>query len=150
MNEVVKYRYLLGIDGDVHKSGVCLLDRKEKSILLLTTMTFPKLLDYFLELKEKHGKELRVSIEAGWLNKSNWHRISSKSSNYNAKIGERTGANFEVGKKLFEMCEHYGIDAILVKPTRKKLDKFEFFWHTGYNKRNNQEERDSCMLVYGY
>lgn len=150
MNEVVKYRYLLGVDPDVSKSGVCLWDRKEKSILLLTTMTFPKLLDYFLELKEKHGKELRVSIEAGWLNKSNWHRSVGKSSNYNAKIGERTGANFEVGKKLFEMCEHYGIDAILVKPTRKKLDAEQFKWVTGYDKRINQECRDACMLVFGF
>jgi hypothetical protein len=142
--------FYLGIDPDVSKSGVCLWDSKSKVIQELTCMTFPVLLDFLMSLKLHHATKLKVVIEAGWLNKSNWHSKFNASHAFNAKIGERTGANFEVGKKLFEMCEHYGIDAILAKPKRSKINAKDFSKITKYTKRTNQEMRDACMMVFGF
>jgi hypothetical protein len=65
----------------------------------------------FFELFEELGfyKEIKpvVYVECGFLNKSNWHKKFGGSSAVNAKIGERTGANFETAKKIIEMCDYW-------------------------------------------
>lgn len=137
----------IGIDPDTQKSGVCIWNEKTKSIDYLACLNF---FDLFDLLRHQNPNYLKIVIEAGWLNKSNWHGKASGSSALNTKIGERTGANFEVGKKIVEMCEYLKLNATLVKPikTKKKADEFKRL--TGYQKRTNQEMRDACMLVYGF
>ena len=90
-----------------------------------------------------------VVIEAGWLNKSNWHMVSKGSSNINAQIGQRTGANHEVGKKIAEMCEYLDLPYELVKPTKRKVTHEYFKALTNIIGRTNQEQRDAAMLVIG-
>lgn len=136
----------IGIDPDVDKSGVAYYERKTK-IIELSNLTFFQLFDYLNFCKSKG--EFKVVVEAGWLNKSNWHKVDKGSSSINAKIGQRTGANHEVGKKIVEMCEYLEIEFKLVKPTRKKLDSASFNKITGTIGRTNQEQRDAGMLVFG-
>jgi hypothetical protein len=136
----------IGIDPDVDKSGVAYYDSKS-NILELSNLTFFELYEY-LQFARVKG-EFKVVIEAGWLNKSNWHKKEKGSSALNAKIGQHTGANHEVGRKIVEMCEYLEIDFKLVRPTRKKLKADAFNKITGIIGRTNQEQRDAGMLVFG-
>lgn len=64
---------IIGIDPDVAKSGVAIYHRTEK-VIVLESMTFPQLVDYLLTLSLRCPYEhVSVLVEAGWLNKSNWH-----------------------------------------------------------------------------
>jgi len=135
----------IGIDPDCDKSGFALIYQNQTE---LTTLTFFELFDRFSQLINTNGKEnIKVYVECGFLNKSNWHKIQKGSSNLNAKIGERTGANFETAKKISEMCTYFGLNYTQVRPTRKKLNAAEFKAVTKIEKRTNQEMRDAFMLV---
>jgi len=143
----MKDKLLLGIDPDCDKSGFALIHGEHKE---LCTLTFFEILKRFKQLIDHYGKDkIIVYIECGFLNKSNWHKKVGQSANLNAKIGERTGANFEVAKKLCEMCEYLGLKYYQIRPTRRKLDSKTFQAMTKITKRTNQEMRDAFMLIFG-
>lgn len=143
----MKNKISIGVDPDVDKSGFSLINGEHYE---LQTLSFFDIFKRFKELILLHGtKYITVYIECGFLNKSNWHKKVNQSASANAKIGERTGANFEVAKKLCEMCEYLGLKYIQVRPTRSKMDAKTFKAITKITKRTNQEERDSFMLIFG-
>ncbi|OIQ22175.1 MAG: hypothetical protein BM557_02025 [Flavobacterium sp. MedPE-SWcel] len=135
----------IGIDPDVDKSGVAFLSGNN---LRLQNLKFFELFDYFKTLKKK-GYNPVIYVECGFLNKSNWHKSTGKSAAFNAKIGERTGANFETAKKIVEMCEYLKLEHYKIKPTRKKINNDFFKNLTGLKIRTNQEQRDAYMLIHG-
>lgn len=137
----------IGVDPDISKSGVCLYDPSTKD-MSLNNLAFFDLLEYLKDKKQKH-ENILVVIEAGWLNKGNWHIKKGYSANYNATIGGKTYANHEVGKKIVEMCNYLKISCSLVKPKKSKLNSESFKNITKYQKRTNQEQRDAAMLVFG-
>lgn len=140
-------KIFIGLDPDTDKSGFSIINGTDYE---LDTLPFFDIFKRFKELILVHGKEsITVYIECGFLNKSNWHKKVNQSASANAKIGERTGANFEVAKKLCEMCEYLGLKYIQVRPTRRKLEAATFKAITKITKRTNQEERDAFMLVFG-
>lgn len=141
------FNVFIGIDPDCARSGVSLLESSTQE-LTLSNLSFFELLDYLKKQQEKH-KHILVVIEAGWLNKGNWHTRKGYSANYNATIGGKTMANHEVGKKIVEMCNYLKISCSIVKPTKTKLNAESFKKITNYQKRTNQEQRDAAMLVYG-
>jgi hypothetical protein len=143
-------RVYVGIDPDVEKSGVAFYEPSSGK-LELSNLPFFALFDYLSFVKKQETEDVIcvVVIEAGWLNKSNWHKVNNGSSSLNSKIGERTGANFEVGKKIVEMCEYLKLEHKLVKPTKTKLNHVTFAKITGIIDRTNQEQRDAGMLVFG-
>ena len=65
-----KDKFLIGIDPDVDKSGVAIIDGNN---VTLDNLTFFKLFDYLKFYKEKERKPT-VYVECGFLNKSNWHK----------------------------------------------------------------------------
>lgn len=138
-------KFLIGIDPDVDKNGVAIIDGANVTI---DNLTFFKLFDYLKFYKEKERKPI-VYVECGFLNKSNWHKKAGKSAAFNAKIGEYTGANFETAKKICEMCEYLNIPYHKIKPTNKKIDSDLFKQLTGVKFRTNQEQRDAFMLIHG-
>lgn len=167
-------KILIGIDPDVDKSGVAYIGINKE--MQLNNMTFFELFDYLAYAKKVSENilitssiPLKVYIEAGWLNKTNWHAnklvkdeikniFSSKGFNVQAlykliaivaQIGARTGANHETGRKIAEMCEHLHIDYELVRPTQSKVKADYFKQMTKYQKRTNQEQRDAAMLIWG-
>ena len=135
-------KVLIGIDPDVDKSGIAIFLSKDN--FQLKNLRFFELYDLLDSLKES---TLEIYIEAGWLNKSNWHKVVNGSSNINAQIGQRTGANHETGKKIVEMCEYLGLKYNLIKQIKKKVDSIIFNKITNYKGRTNQEQRDAAMLV---
>lgn len=139
----------IGIDPDVEKSGVAFYERESKH-LELSNLTFFEVFDYFAFLKQnKKENNLTVVIEAGWLNKSNWHIKLSQNNNVSAQIGQRTGANHEVGKKIIEMCKYLELKYEIVKPTKSKISHEMFKKLTNIVGKTNQEQRDAGMLVIG-
>jgi hypothetical protein len=130
----------IGIDPDAHLSGVAFYEDKA---LRLKNVPFFALFDL---LQEAMGLS-EVIIEAGWLNKSNWHAKKGQNISVIAEIGERTGANHEAGRKIVEMCDYLGLKYTLVRPTRSKLNSVQFCALTGIN-RSNQEQRDAAMLIF--
>jgi len=140
-------KVLIGVDCDVDKSGIAIYFSKDNFQLKnLRFFELFKLLKFYTLVQEM---ELEIYIEAGWLNKSNWHKLVNGSSNINAQIGQRTGANHETGKKIVEMCEYLGLKYHLIKPTKTKVDAVAFNKITNYKGRTNQEQRDAAMLVFG-
>lgn len=138
-------KILIGIDPDVDKSGFA---RIEGNQLKLDNLTF---FDLFEELKFYKEREFKptVYVECGYLNKSNFHKKVGMSAALNAKIGERTGANFETAKKIVEMCEYLKIPYIKIQPKASKITNDYFKKITGINTRTNQEQRDAMMLIWG-
>ncbi|MBK9936659.1 MAG: hypothetical protein IPP05_21730 [Cytophagaceae bacterium] len=137
----------IGVDPDIDKSGVCLYYSKTNFELL--NLKFFELFDKLYFLKDCENLDIEVVIEAGWLNKSNWHKVTNGSAAINANIGLRTGANHEVGRKIVEMCQYLGLKHHLIKPTKSKVNAETFKAITKYQGRTNSEMRDSCLLVYG-
>lgn len=136
----------IGIDPDCIASGVAVkLDNGE--LMLCKNKTFFELYDFLKETKDT-GHEFKVIVEAGWLNKSNWHIRRDQKTAVIAEIGERTGANHETGKKIVEMCEYLGINYEARKPRSTKVNAQLFKLITKYKGRTNQEQRDAAMLIY--
>ncbi|MBC7749201.1 MAG: hypothetical protein H7Z76_11620 [Methylotenera sp.] len=138
-------KILIGIDPDTEKSGFAKI---EGSQLKLDNLTFFELLEELKFYKEREIKPI-IYIECGFLNKSNWHVKEGFNSKTTAQIGQRTGANHEVAKKIIEMCIYLQLPYVQVKPTASKITNDFFKSLTGYKGKTNQEQRDSFMLIHG-
>lgn len=136
---MIKDKIIIGIDPDVDKSGVATNEK------FLTNLTFFELFD-FLSLNKKAHNQMVVYIECGFLNKGNWHKTNGSNS-VNAQIGQRTGANHEVAKKIVEMCRYLGIEYYEIKPTKSKVNSEFFKQITKIEGRTNQEQRDAYCLI---
>lgn len=153
-----RYKIFVGIDPDVDKSGVAVLRKDIEGAavqvdgdLSLQNLNFFDLLTYLSELKSEVGAEnIKVIVECGFLNKSNWHKKAAGSANINAAIGNHTGRNHEVAYKICEMMDFLGLTCHKEKPKASKV-KADMFWRiTGYRSRTNQEQRDAGMLLTRY
>lgn len=140
-----QHKILIGIDPDVDKSGVAWMSGDQ---IILNNLSFFEIYDMLSFYREKEIKPT-VYVECGFLNKSNWHAQSGRSASVNAKIGQRTGENFQVAKLLVQMCKHLAIPHVEVRPTASKVDAGKFKTITGIKTRTNQEQRDAAMLIWG-
>ena len=111
--------YVIGIDPDCEKSGVGLVFVKAKRVEILT-LPFPELLDW-LKVSKEILENCIVVVEAGWHNKSNWHVTKYDSKRSASKKGQDVGRNHEVGRKIIEMCKHYGLPVIEQTPLQKNM-----------------------------
>ena len=157
---------IIGVDPDIEKSGLAIL-RLETRTLEVGAFRFPELLDRIRKAREATPADERFSVfvEAGWLNKGNWHVTESRNGKFSpqawaAAVGASKGENGAVGKLLLECLEHDGINAIPKKPLRKcwrgpdrKITHAELvrecdLYRVNFKeKRSNQEERDAALLA---
>lgn len=150
---------IIGIDPDTEKSGVAMVE-KETRRLECAALTFPQTIDYLRWLSQQQDKveSVRVIIEAGWLNKSNWHLHNRAANKYKAAaMGVSQGRNEEVSHLLGQMCDHYHLDYLFIKPLRKlwkgndkKITAEELQAITGLMGRTNQEQRDAALIAWVY
>ncbi|MBR5276833.1 MAG: hypothetical protein IKU35_06835 [Bacteroidaceae bacterium] len=161
--KLVKVDYVIGIDPDVEKNGVAFLECATKR-LEVTSLTFPDLLDFLRSTQrqaEVLQKNLRVIIEAGWLNKAHWHLTSKDSKQSAAAKGNAAGRNHEVGRKIAEICEHWQLPYELIKPLalktggvnlwkgkEGKITHEELSAFTGITGKTNQEGRDAALIAW--
>lgn len=152
----MKYDNIIAIDPDNDKSGVAFLKPKTRQ-LEVTNLTFPLLLDYLQHVKGVHDEtkeSLIVVVEAGWMvKKSNFHDAQGHRAE---KIAKDVGANHETGRKIVEMCRHYGIKVLEHAPLVKcwkgrdgKITHEELVAFTGLmGGRTNQDARDAALLAW--
>jgi hypothetical protein len=148
---------IIAIDPDVTKSGVCMLQPKTRD-LKFDALDFPNVLELIRTTKDltEPGK-LVVVVEAGWMNKSNWHLLQYDSNAQAARKGYDVGRNHETGHKIVEVCKALEIRVVehipLVKRWRGKDGKItheELAYFTGITKRTNQDERDAILLAWNF
>ena len=142
----------VGIDPDAEENGVAVIADGRAS---LRKLSFPRLVAFLTFMRRR---KMRIVIEAGWLNKPNWH--PAKNLAVAAAIGNRTVRNHETGRKLAEMLDYYKIPYELRKPLRKiwrgqgrKITHEELrrlLRRRGIellDNRTNQDARDACLLI---
>lgn len=153
----MKYQNIIGIDPDAEKSGVAFLETATRK-LEVTTLTFPDLLDclrFSNDRATESGQTLIVVVEAGWMvEKSNYHPFQGHRAE---KIARDVGRNHETGRKIAEMCRHWGINVLEHHPLKKmwkgkdgKITHEELAFFTGLSGRTNQESRDAALLAWEY
>ena len=155
----MKYEVIIGIDPDVEKSGVAYLQVEERE-LRVTNFSFPDLLRFLRAcnaVSVSGGMAFAVVIEAGWLNRSNWHFSPRDSRAKCAEIGRAAGRNHQTGILIAEMCEAIGIEYYLQKPLTKvwkgrdgKITHAELSAFTGIMGRTNQDGRDAALLAWTF
>jgi len=98
---------------------------------------------------------LLVVVEAGWLIQSNWHLLHKDSKAVAAAKGNSIGRNHETGRKIVEMCKHYGIEVLEHFPLKKqwkgkdgKITHKELASFTGLTGTTNQDARDAALLAW--
>lgn len=155
-----KADFIIGIDPDSDKSGVAHYSTGNK-VMVVHSLKFPQLVDYVVNESRAallSGVTLDVVIEAGWLNESHWHLNPKDSKLMAAFKGNAVGRNHETGRKIVEMCKHYGIQPKEVKPLRKiwkgkdgKITHDEIsVFIPGFPSKSNQEVRDAALIAWMY
>lgn len=165
--------YVIGIDPDIVKNGVACIERNHR-LLEVAYLSFPETLEWvkgkYMDWEEKHREfalnSFIVYVEAGWLNKGNWHVTESRNGHFSpsawaAAVGKSDGECSAVSKKLIECFEYYNIPVSPVKPLRKcwkgrdrkitheeLLKELEIYkvQHT-LKGRSNQEVRDAALIA---
>ena len=149
------YDIIIAIDPDTERSGVAVLDMATRQIEAMS-LTFPRLMDFLRERDSwatARGMTLAVIVEAGWLvHKSNWHGTDGHRAE---RIAKNVGANHETGRKIVEMCRHWGIHVEEQRPLQKmwrgaggKITAEELREITGLASRTNQDGRDAALLAW--
>lgn len=151
-----KHQYIIGIDPDVDKSGLAWLNTSTRQ-LEAVSLPFPELLDHLLHIKAAYRDNAIVVVEASWLISHNWHTRSGDNRRVSAAKGNNVGRNHEVGRKIVEMCKHYGLEVVEQSPLKKcwqgkdgKITHEELNYFTGITGRTNSEMRDACLLAWNY
>jgi hypothetical protein len=151
------YKVTICIDPDIDKSGVAIYHNKK--LVSLESLGFYDLMQKLEMIKRLKSGSCSVLLEAGWLNKSNFHleyrdkkgKIVKLNLKAAAEVGRDVGRNHEVGILIAEMCEGLGIPCRLIKPITPnvwKKDAEMFKKITGHKGVTNPEKRDAAMLGF--
>lgn len=150
---------VIGIDPDVTKSGVAFLEVSTRK-LEVSALDFASLLDYLQSVRRESataGLRVVVAVEAGWLNTAHWHVGDGDSRRTAAAKGNAAGRNHETGRKIVELCRHYGLEVVEQRPLKKmwsgrdgKITHEELAAFTGLMGRTNQEGRDAALIAWIY
>jgi hypothetical protein len=149
----MNYPYYIGIDPDVDKSGFAFLER-ETGYLYLESLTFPQIMNRLVQIKAS-GKTAQVVVEAGWLNKGNWHIKYHDNKGQATAKGYDVGRNHETGRKIIDVAKFFGYDVVEQRPLKKcwkgkdgKITQEELESFTGFANRSNQDARDAALLAW--
>ena len=145
---IQKADFVIGVDPDIEKSGVSIIDAKSKEIQFFS-LTFPEVIETCSNVHKKceaSGKRLKIIVEGGWL-----YRIA-------ARKGHDAGLNHGAGMKLVECMEFKKFPVTVIRPLKKfwngkdgKITNDELnglLRQYGFPeiKRSNQDQRDSVLL----
>lgn len=145
---------IIGIDPDMEKSGIAIYRRKAKT-LFLDSLDICHLIK-MIELCDRHNTIF--AVEAGYLNKSNWHIKNASSKVVASEIGRRTGENHATAKHIVSILRGFGFEVIEQRPLAKvwkggKISHKEFLEKCKKDgvivdvNRSNQEERDAGLIA---
>lgn len=147
---------IVGVDPDVDGSGVGVVDLVQKKVSK-DILRLPELVEYLRSISD-----VKVFIEAGWMNRSNFH-LKNKGQYHASKIGENVGRNHEVSRIIGEFCEHYNVPYEHVRPLAKRWkgkdgkitheELMSIIDGSGLQMdkcRTNQETRDALLIALAY
>lgn len=153
--------FVIGIDPDVEKSGVAVLDCEKREFTRVVAMSFPELVDYLavvrFDIEGLDEKEAVIVLEDSDVS-TNWHYNSRDSKAVCAAKGRSVGLCHATARHLKEIAEHYDLKVVLQKPLRKiwkgrdgKIthDEAAYFMR-GLPKQTNPESRDAALLAWAY
>lgn len=151
---------IVGIDPDVDKSGVAILDTKTDEITLmsLSFIDIIALFRKFKDLQESENTSIQIYIEYSAATKHNWHLAAGgeKKAVASAK-GYHLGRNHQLEQCLYEYAKDYiGLDIVRQAPFKKcwegrdrKISHEEIISFMPIKKtKTNQEERDAALLAW--
>ena len=149
--------FVIGIDPDTERNGYAMVDRATRKVNIATA-TLPVLLDMVDVIQSTAlatDKHLKVFVEAGWLNRPNWHLGFRDSKQMAAAKGRALGRNHQRGMDIIEILMYRGIDVAAVPPLKKvwkgndrKITQEELAAIVGDIPRTNQEGRDAALLAW--
>lgn len=151
---------VVGIDPDADKSGLAVVNTKERHAHLVVLPFFDLLDAIRMTIAKARANDQTsiVIIEGGWLVKSNWH-ITRRDSRFSASaIGRKVGMNHQTGILIAQYCKAKAIPYRVVVPLRKcwaghdhKITHAELVQFADIDThRENQEARDACLLAWYY
>ena len=145
---------IIGIDPDVSKSGVGVVSSKGE--VEVFSFTFPELIEH-LKLSAQLKDCTVVVVEASWKISTNWHTGRGDSIRTAARKGKDAGRCHEVGRKIVECAQFYGLEVVEKLPLKKiwkgkdgKITDEEIKAFMPIQGRTNQEERDAALLAWDY
>lgn len=153
--------FIIGIDPDVEKSGVAVLDCEKREFEKVEAMSFPELVDYLavvrFDIEGLDEKEAVIVLEDSDLS-TNWHCSYKDNKATAAAKGRSVGMCHATARHIKEIAEHYGLEVVLQKPLRKlwkgrdgKITHEEAaYFMRGLPKQTNQETRDAALLAWNY
>lgn len=153
-----QYHYTIGIDPDVEKNGVAIVEKETRHIEC-AALAIGDTLDYLQWVAKRaaeSGASVKVYVEAGWMCRTNWHLSRWDNRGQVVAKGVSQGRNEQVSRMIGEMCEHYGLQWQYLKPFKKcwqgqdrKITHAELCAVTGliYG-RTNQEMRDAALIAW--
>lgn len=134
---------LIGIDPDVHRSGLAIWSVGDQKFLELSDYPLFDLLIRLRDLHEAHS--VMVYLEAGHKVKQFWQKKGHG-------VAKSVGANNEIGRQIEVFMNAGHIPYKLLKPAGySKYDHKSFCKITGWPEkiRTNPEKRAAGMMVYG-
>ena len=150
---------IIGIDPDVNKSGVGVVSGNGKEVQV-DSMVFPELLQFLqgeAYTASVTGVKKVVVVEASWKISTNWHTGRGDSIRTAARKGKDAGRCHEVGRKIVECAQYYGLEVVERLPLKKiwkgkdgKITDAEIKAFMPIQGRTNQEERDAALLAWDY
>ena len=153
--------YVIGIDPDVEKSGVAVLNCEKREFEKVVAMSFPELVDYLavvrFDIEGLDEKEAVIVLEDSDLS-TNWHCSYKDNKATAAAKGRSVGMCHATARHIREIAEHYDLEVVLQKPLRKmwkgrdgKITHEEAaYFMRGLPKQTNQESRDAALLAWAY
>lgn len=152
--------FVIGIDPDVEKSGVAVLDCEKREFTRVVAMSFPELVDYLSVVPadiQAEGYKVTLVLEDSDVS-TNWHCSYKDNKATAAAKGRSVGMCHATARHIKEIAEHYGLEVVLQKPLRKvwkgsdgKITHEEAaYFMRGLPKSTNPETRDAALLAWNY
>ncbi|MCX6218315.1 MAG: hypothetical protein NT073_27985 [Spirosoma sp.] len=150
-------KYAIGIDPDLHKSGLAVWSRTKKQHNYIDSVGAFELIQLLNLIKP--GEAL-FFVDAGWLNGGYFHYANfppefdtwhvNAQYAYLVKRGINVGENFGVGKFIVAyLIDVHGENNVrLVRPVNEKWDATKLKQLTGWSKRTNPDSRDAARLCW--
>lgn len=149
-------RYILGIDPDLEKSGIALLDRQRGEFLKVSAVSFVEM-SLILRGDVPDKDDITIVLEDSDLS-TNWHVNPRDNVHVAAAKGRSIGMCHATARHIKELAEYYQLPVVQMKPLRKcwkgpnkKIthDECKQFMRN-LPTRTNQEMRDAALLAWCY
>ena len=144
---------VIGIDPDLVKSGVAVVDNGE--LVRLYAMSFPELVEFAKCQHLSNSQNIEFIVEEVEADKTTYQRQGTNQHQMR-KIAQNVGQVKGVKRVLVECLQHEGIPVRLVKPLKghykKKAKQDAKFFNqlTGWAGNSNEDKRDAGLLaLYG-